>query len=503
MNPLHPFLLGSAFLALATGSLTAKPNVLLITVDDMNWDTPNSFGGTVEDLTPHIDRLASEGMRFTKAHVTVAVCQPCRQVLMTGRYPHRNGALGFSPIDESVPTLQESLTEAGYLNGILGKVAHLQPVHKYNWSYQKNRTEMGYGRDAEVYYRETRTFLRMAEKEEKPFFLMANSHDPHRPFHGSSHEQRHFGDNLSEVKEPSRVYSPEEVEVPGFLPDLPEIRREIAQYTSSAKRADDTVGAILKALADSGHADDTLVMFLSDNGMAFATAKWNTYLQSTRTPWIVRWPGVVDPGSVERSHFISGIDFMPTILDALDLDTPAGMDGDTFLPLLHGERQQGRDSVITAHYQWIHYYGNKTKRKDILEDMVRNKGWRYKDAWGGLIKDMPIRCLRNARYGYIYNEWSNGEDEYIFGYNLTAGALKRAARSDPEIAERLDFIRYRLPEEFYDFEEDPFALNNLIEDPAHQEQITAMRNRLLGWMERTDDPVLPAFKKQIEGYPDQ
>lgn len=497
MKPLNPFILSSALLAFAIGGLAAKPNVLLITVDDMNVDTPNCFGGTVEDLTPHIDRLASEGMRFTKAHVTVAVCQPCRQVLMTGRYPHRNGALGFSPIDESVPTLQESLSQAGYINGILGKVAHLQPLHKYDWSYRKNRAEMGYGRDAEVYYRETREFLRMAEKEGKPFFLMANSHDPHRPFHGSSHERRHFGDKLSEVKAPSRVYSPEEVEVPGFLPDLPEIRREVAQYTSSAKRADDTVGAILKALADSGHADDTLVMFLSDNGMAFATAKWNTYLQSTRTPWIVRWPGVVEAGSVENDHFISGIDFMPTILDALALDTPAGMDGATFLPLLHGERQQGRESVITAHYQWIHYYGNKEKRKDILEDMVNNKGWRYKDAWGGLIKDMPLRCFQNARYGYIYNEWSNGVDEYIFGYNLTAGALKRAAKTDPEIAARLDFIRYRVPEEFYDFKEDPFALNNLIEDPAHQERIAAMRTRLLGWMERTGDPVLPAFKAQI------
>jgi N-sulfoglucosamine sulfohydrolase len=92
----------------------------------------------------------------------------------------------------------------------------------------------------------------------------------------------------------------------------------MAQYYSSAKRADDTVGAILKALDDAGHADDTLVMFISDNGMPVATAKWNTYLQSTKTPWIVRWPGVVKPGSVDSEHFISGVDYMPTILEALN-----------------------------------------------------------------------------------------------------------------------------------------------------------------------------------------
>lgn len=102
-----------------------RPSILLITADDMNWDAPGCFGGRTPDITPNIDRLTSEGMRFHYAHITIAVCQPCRSVLMTGRYPHRNGAEGFEPIDTSVPTLQEKLHEAGYLNGILGKVTHL------------------------------------------------------------------------------------------------------------------------------------------------------------------------------------------------------------------------------------------------------------------------------------------------------------------------------------------------------------------------------------------
>ncbi|MHC4073339.1 MAG: sulfatase-like hydrolase/transferase, partial [Planctomycetota bacterium] len=98
---------GLGSLMMAAGQLSAfggqkrkkQPNILLITVDDMNWDSPGCFGGRTPNITPNIDDLASEGVRFEHAHVTIAVCQPCRSVLMTGRYPHRNGAEGFEPID--------------------------------------------------------------------------------------------------------------------------------------------------------------------------------------------------------------------------------------------------------------------------------------------------------------------------------------------------------------------------------------------------------------------
>src|SRR5512142_2767113 len=92
-----------------TAAPARRPNILLITADDMNWDTPGCFGGSVPGITPNIDRLASQGMRFERAHVTVAVCQPSRSALMTGRYPYRNGAEGFGPIRTDVPTLQEQL----------------------------------------------------------------------------------------------------------------------------------------------------------------------------------------------------------------------------------------------------------------------------------------------------------------------------------------------------------------------------------------------------------
>ena len=445
-----------------------RPNILLITADDMNWDAPGCFGGRTPDITPNIDRLTSEGMRFHYAHITIAVCQPCRAVLMTGRYPHRNGAEGFEPIDTSVPTLQEKLHEAGYLNGILGKVTHLAPANKFKWDVVKNAGELGRGRDPKLYYRFAEDFFKRAASERRPFFLMANSHDPHRPFHGSSQEQSGFAKVLKDIPAPSRVYQSKEVQVPGFLPDLPEIRKEIAQYYSSVRRCDDTVGAVMRALRKSGQGKNTLTMFLSDNGMALPFSKTNCYLHSTRTPWIVSWPGKVKPGSVDKQHFISAIDFMPTVLDAAGLPQPKGIDGFSFLPVLFGQKQAGRDKVFTQFHQ-------TSARK------------RY-----------PIRCVQNHRFGYIFNPWSDGErvfkNESQSG--LTFKAMQAAAETNPQIAARVRHFQYRVVEEFYDFASDSDALHNLINDPKHRKEVEMMRKELLEWMRRTNDAALEVLRNR-------
>jgi len=207
--------------AFAANEQKKRPNILLITADDMNWNAPGCFGGQTPDITPNIDRLASEGVRFEHAHVTIAVCQPSRSVLMTGRYPHRNGAEGFQPIDTNVPTLQERLHKAGYIQGILGKVKHLAPPEKYEWDMIEDIQDLGSGRNPELYYKYAMDFFQQAAGQKKSFFLMANSHDPHRPFHGSEQEQKKFAKTLKDIPVPSRVYKGDEIEVPGFLPDLP------------------------------------------------------------------------------------------------------------------------------------------------------------------------------------------------------------------------------------------------------------------------------------------
>jgi N-sulfoglucosamine sulfohydrolase len=439
----------------------AKPNVLLITADDLNWDSPGCFGGRVHNLTPNIDLLAKEGIRFARAHVNVAVCQPSRSALMTGRYPHRNGAQGFGPVRNDVPTLQESLRRGGYLNGILAKTDHLEPAQKFCWDYAVPAKELGDGRVPSLYYRHTKAFLEVARKKNKPFFLMANAEDPHRPFAGSEIELKTF----SKHYDFTRQIRPEEVPIPGFLPDLPNIRRELAQYFTSVHRCDQTVGAILRALSDARFEQDTVVMFLSDNGMALPYAKTNCYLASTRTPWIVRWPGRIKRDAVEQKHFISGIDFTPTVLDITGLPPIEGVDGRSFLSLLEGRPQPGRSRAFTVFH----------------ETFARER--------------FEMRCVQEARFGYIYNDWADGtrtfRNESQLG--LTWPAMVEGSAADAQLASRVRFYSYRTREELYDFQKDPSGVHNLAGQKAFTGELRRLRGELAAHLRTVQDPLLDSF----------
>lgn len=445
---------------------TPPPNIVLITADDLNYDSVGVYGCEILRITPHIDRLAEEGMQFNHAHVNIAVCQPSRQSIMTGRYPHRNGAEGFDPIDENVPTLQERLRAAGYLNGILGKEIHLKPKHKYCWDYYITEAQLasgaGIGRSPERYYEYTKSFIESAKERGKPFFLMANIHDPHRPFAGGAQEKRSWGHDLPKF---TRQIKDDEITVPDFLPDVPGVRKEVAEYYTSVHRADQSIGAVVQALKESGLEKNTLVMFLSDNGMAVPFAKANCYLNSTKTPWIVKWPDRVKPGSVDTEHLISGIDYMPTVLDALGIKAVEGTDGTSFLPVLRGEKQAGRQHVFTEFH--------KTFARRCF----------------------PMRCVHGTRFGYLVNFWADRTDAMRMDSTsgLTFQAMQEAGTTDPDIAARVALFEHRVLEEFYDFEKDPDALHNLIADPHYQDEIAKMRGLLKARMTRTNDPALQAF----------
>jgi N-sulfoglucosamine sulfohydrolase len=452
------------------GGNIINPNFLFLTADDLNYNSVGAFGCKVDGITPHLDRLAREGMCFENAHVTIAVCQPSRQCLMTGLYPHHNGALGFDPISENIPTLTQILRENGYFTGIIGKVEHLQPQRKFCWDYCDDVFNFDnlHGRSPYIYRRDSKAFFDKVKEAGKPFFFMVNSHDPHRPFAGSEDElSRFYGYNTFA----SRYYKSEEAELPGFLPDLPEVRKELAQYYSSVHRCDETMGGVLQALEESGMADNTLVIFLSDNGMAFPFAKANCYLNSTKTPFIARWPGLVAGASKNREDFISGIDFTPTILEAAGLEGKMDCDGRSYLALLTGGKQPDRDMVYTQF--------NTTAAKNSY----------------------PMRCIQSRDFGYIFNAWADGNTLYRneSQTGLTYKAMKAAAEKDAAIAGRVRFFDYRAGEEFYDFFRDPDGLNNLINSAAHQETIDRFRKRLENCMRESADPVLPRFEEQVLG----
>lgn len=447
-------------LAQGSRSRKLKLNILLFTADDLHCNSVGCFGGKVPGLTPNLDAFAAEGLRFENAHVNVAICQPSRGVLATGLYGHNSGIMGFMHTKRDIPTIMQTLRNAGYLTGVLGKVGHSTPHADYKWDFVHDQKELGSGRDPELYYGYCKEFLARCRGEGKPFYFMVNSHDPHRPYHIP-------GKPIKRAKEPSKTYKPDEVVVPGFVPDLPGVRQELSYYLNSVRRLDDTFSKTIQALKESGLEDNTLVMFLSDNGIAIPFAKCNAYLASTRTPWIVRWPGVVQRGAVDAEHFISGIDFFPTVLEAAGLPVPKSLDGFSFLPLLEGRRQSRRDRVFTQ------------------IDMK---------AGGDAV---PMRCVQDNRFGYIFNPWADGKFWYRNNNEgLTMKAMVEAAKVDPEIAQRVKMFRYRAAEEFYDLRNDPDCLNNLVVESEYKDDLRKMQSGLREWMKQTRDPLLTAFENR-------
>ncbi len=442
-----------------------RPNILMMLADDLNYNSIGCFGCPVDDITPNLDRLAKEGMCFDNAHVTIAVCQPSRECLLTGLYPHKNGAPGFMPIADNIPTLTETLGVNGYFNGIIGKLKHAVPMDRFAWDYASKmmEAESQYGRSPELYRKRSKEFFTQAKETGKSFFLMANTHDPHRPFAGSDDEvNKFYGYHIYA----DRFYRPEEAWVPPFLPDLPDVRKELAQYYSSVHRADESMGAVLESLEESGLSENTLVIFMSDNGMAFPFAKANCYLNSTKTPLIARWPGHTHAGTRNSSDMVSGVDFAPTVLEATGLSSKMECDGRSYVPLLEGRKDEGRKDFVYTEF-------NLTSAFNAF----------------------PMRCLQTKKYGYIFNAWSDGETVYKneSQSGLTWKAMVAASKDDDSLSGRCAFFQKRVREEFYDFEKDSDALVNLIDNPEYSTLIDSFRERLNAEMDRYHDPLLEKY----------
>lgn len=447
---------------------SSRLNLLIITVDDMSADSLGAFGCKLADTSPHVDQLAAESLRFTMAHVQVGNCMPSRNVMWSGRYPHNNGVEGFYQVKNPVyPVLCDLMKQAGYLTAIRHKVSHSTPYSPYNWDINLDVASDGsrpHTKDVASYGVSTRQGIDAAREQNKPFCLIINIADPHKPFFAEGNR----GQTIADPHVPSRTFTAEEVPVPGFLFDDPVVRRELAHYYSSVRRADDAVGHILAALQASGQADNTLVMFLSDHGMPLPFAKTQLYHHSTHTPLMIRWPGVTRPGHVDDQHMVSAVDFTPTLLDIFGIDHPAGIDGRSFAPLLQGKSQSDRDVVFKE----------------------------YNENAGGS-RD-PMRAVQTPHYLYVFNPWSNGERVMATATSGTSTYRRMAelAQVDDAIRFRHDLYQHRTLEELFDVQQDPDCLHNLLDSPEHQAVASRLRGQLENWMTLTKDPMLPVFQQR-------
>ena len=450
-----------------------RRSLLLITADDMNADSPGWMGNPLQ-ATPALDAFAATSHRFRNHHVTVPICQPGRQALMTGLVPHRNGGLGFNPISPGTVTLPALLQQRGWFTAVIDKHPHMKPDAEFPWDVKLS----GSGKNPELMRQHMDQLLQQAAASGKPFFINANITDPHRPFPGSTQakakqgskrqqnekqEQRAERQQLAE-KFVGRTYAAREVSIPQFLEELPAVRREVAMYYTAMARLDQTFAGILEALEASGRADSTIVVFLSDHGMSFPFSKASVYRNGTWSPVLLRYPGM--PAAVVHDEFVSSVDLLPTLLDLLSVPQPEGLDGRTWLPLLNGQTQELRDAVVT-HVNSV------------------SSG-----------KNFPQRCIRTESASLMFHAWSDGVTKFQVEAmsGLTWNALAAAADSSPQIAARVRQFQTGETLMFFDLTADPAERRNLIAEPAAAPRIQQLGERLLQHMQQTQDPQTAAFR---------
>lgn len=458
-------LLTSVFIL--ASSLSAQPNLLIITVDDMSCDSVGAYGCKLKDTTPNMDRLASQSLRFNHAHVVVGNCMPSRNVMWSGKYPHNNGIEGFVSMrkeQKTYPVLGELVKDAGWFTGIRHKVSHSTPYSPFPWDIVLGDEKKDDAKNPASWGVAAKTGIEAAKSAGKPFCLLLNIADPHKPFYNEGKK----GQNVEDKNVPSRVFTAAEVPVPGFLPDDPVVRQELALYYSSVRRADDSVGEILQALQASGQADNTIIIFLSDHGMPLPFAKTQLYHHSSRTPLMIRWPGITTAGAVDDEHMISTVDLLPTILDMLAIPQPGGFDGTSFAAVLKGEKQPQRTMIFKEHNE--------------------NSGG----------QNTPMRAVQTKDWLYIFSPWSNGQRVMTGATNGTATCrqMRVLARSNAQVAARVDLFDHRVPEEAYEVKYDPDALTNLIAKPENTAQVAQLEKALEDWMVRTNDPLLEVFRRR-------
>jgi arylsulfatase A-like enzyme len=428
------------------------PNILLITADNLGWRDLGCYGNR-DVRTPNLDRLAREGVKFERAFVVSSTCAPSRASFITGQYPHTHGVTGLThlaPRKSLSPfrtTLPDLLAAKGYNTAIEGKW-HVSPYLPTSW-YGYNERLSGLLPEQQR-IRDTRTtidFLRRNRRNR--FFLQVNYQNSHRDRYGEYHYDPEF------------PVDPNAIRVPDYmaLPDWPEIREDLARYYSQNLRMERMVGELLRALEDLGLADNTLVLFVSDNGPHYPGMISTLYDRGTATPLLVRWPRAL-PAGRSLPQLVSSIDLMPTLLEAAHVGIPDDVQGESLLALMLDPRAPwSRDAVFMEQTEHVRYIACRA---------VRTSGWKY------------IRNYSDNAFGLDQNNhdaWAHRMCE------LPGHPWKRP----------------RPPEELYGLAQDPHEQRNLAGDPAHEKRLEAMRERLRRHMVATSDPYLDRpFRREFD-----
>lgn len=419
-------------------SAASKPNVLFLLSDDHSYPFLSCYGDT-NVKTPTLDKLAAEGMKFHRFFTTAPQCVPSRASLMTGRSPVAARITRFSsPLPKDEIIFPQLLREhAGYYTGICGRSYHLDGSGKndaggigellteHKMRTFTERVDFLEGcPDAQVASR-LDDFLEK-KPADKPFFMWANFSNPH-----------HVWNAPAEFRP-----DPASLKLPAHWPDLPGMREQLADYCAEVNQLDQTIAQVLQVLQKRGLMDQTMIVFIGDNGVALPHGKGSLYDPGSNVPCVVRWPGQVKAGTESRA-LISGEDLAPTLLAAAGVAIPEKISGVSFLPLLRGESFSPRKHIFVERGP----HGSAP-----VTQTMTNSGY-----------DLS-RAVRSDRYKFIYNCTPWIPYAPVDSAGGAAWQQITAAHEKQSLSPGVNATYFTTPRpvyEVYDLETDPSELNNL------------------------------------------
>ena len=409
----------------------SAPNIVWIMAEDISTDLA-CYGETAVE-TPNLDKLAGDGIRYTHAFCTAPSCTPSRNAMMTGVYQTRTDTQdqrrGGVTLPEDVKPITHWLRESGYYTSI----------------------GCGYSDKTDLNFDSPNLFDGKdwkGRKPNQPFFAQITLGATHR-----------HGDGWPAIRESSKnPVNPDDVKLPPYLPDHPSCRKDWALYLDAMQKVDHQVGEILERLEREQIADQTVVIFIGDNGRCHLRGKCWLYDAGIRVPLIIRWPGRKKSGMVD-GQLVSMVDVSATVLEIAKAHLPESLDG---VPLI-GPKSRPRDCIFAA--------------RDQIDEVVDH-----------------IRCVRTDRFKYIRNyvpEIGYRECEYVQNHRPMLSAIHDLnARNKLLPVQKLMLAANKPDEELYDLEADPFELNNLAAEAKHAETLEALRLRLDQWISDTSDTGL-------------
>lgn len=456
-----------------------QPNFVLIVADDLDVSALGCYGNA-QVKTPNIDKLASEGTRFLRAYATTASCSPSRSVLLSGRHNHNNGQYGLAQPPhhfqsyQGMKTLSNYLSESGYRTARIGKY-HLAPEASYPFDLVISNDGSNPAKMAEL----SGAFFDQAN--DKPFFLYFCTTDPHRtgiredlPYRPNAHGNRVAGhEGVREI-----IYDPDSLNVPYFITASPESRAELAQYYQSVSRLDYGVGKLIAQIKKKGLWDNTIIVFVSDNGMPVPGAKTTHYEPGVRLPLIVWNPFAKKRNNVCR-ELVSWLDIAPTMLDFAGVRFPS---------LENSPMETRRPSSYLHGKSW----------KSVFDDEFgfHSDTVFLSHSFHGVFHYYPMRTIVTSRFKLI---WNVAHDlPFPFATDLWNSATWQAHLRSGEAyfgSRKVSNYKQRLKYELYDLENDSQELENLSGNASYKRIEDSLLASLQSHLIKTGDPWIGKWER--------